>query len=71
MAELGLRDAKWNAGSLGDNLPFATTAAVIREQQPKLFWPSCPHIANTSDFLAGHFDLYMEYGLDVAFVVGG
>ena len=30
MAELVLRDAKWNANSLGDNLPFATLSAAIR-----------------------------------------
>ncbi len=71
MAELVLRDAKWNAVSLGDNLPFHTIAAAIKEQRPQLFWLSCSHIENASEFVAGYNELYDEFGLDVAFVVGG
>jgi methanogenic corrinoid protein MtbC1 len=71
MAELVLRDAAWNAVSLGDNLPFATLAAAIRQQRPSLFWLSCSHIPDESEFLAGYRDLYEEFGLEVAFVVGG
>ncbi len=71
MAELVLRDAKWNAVSLGDNLPFETLAAAIREHQPKLFWLSCSHIANEVEFLSGYQELYDQFGMDVAFVVGG
>ena len=71
MAELVLRDAKWNAVSLGDNLPFETVAAAIKEHRPKLFWFSCSHIPNESAFVSGYSELYDEYGMDVAFVVGG
>lgn len=71
MAELVLRDAKWNAVSLGDNLPFHTIAAAIKQQRPQLFWLSCSHVENTTEFLAGYNELYEEFGLDVAFVVGG
>ena len=71
MAELVLRDAKWNAVSLGDNLPFETIAAAIREHRPRLFWLSCSHIAHLPDFLAGYHQLYEEFSLDVAFAVGG
>jgi len=71
MAELVLRDAAWNAVSLGDNLPFATLAAAIRQQRPSLFWLSCSHIPDESEFLAGYRELYEEFGLEVAFVVGG
>ncbi len=71
MAELVLRDAKWNATSLGDNLPFETIAAAIREHRPKLFWLSCSFIADESDFINGYAALYEEYGMNVAFVVGG
>jgi len=71
MAELVLRDGKWNAISLGDNLPFETVSAAIAEHRPKLFWLSCSHIADASAFLAGYSQLYEEYGADVAFVVGG
>lgn len=71
MAELVLRDAKWNAISLGDNLPLLSIAAAIREHHPKLFWLSCSHIADEAEFLTGYRELYDEYGADVAFVVGG
>lgn len=71
MAELVLRDAKWNAVSLGDNLPFETIAAAIREHHPKLFWLSCSHISDEEVFLTGYGDLFDEYGTDVAIVVGG
>lgn len=71
MAELVLRDVKWNAISLGDNLPFDTVSAAIKEHHPKLFWLSCSHIADESTFIAGYSQLYEEYGMDVAFVVGG
>ena len=71
MAELVLRDVTWNANSIGNNLPFVTLAAAIREHRPKLFWLSCSHVADESEFLAGYHELYEEFGLDVAFVVGG
>ena len=71
MAELVLRDNKWNASSLGDNLPFATIAAAIKDQRPKLFWLSCSHIADPNEFLAGYHELHEEFGMETAFVVGG
>ena len=71
LAELVLRDVKWNAVSLGDNLPFETVSAAIKEHHPKLFWLSCSHIADESAFVTGYSELYEEYGMDVAFVVGG
>jgi methanogenic corrinoid protein MtbC1 len=71
MAELVLKDAKWNAVSLGDNLPFETLAAAIQEHRPRLFWLSCSHISDPTAFLEGYNKLYDELGLDVAIVVGG
>lgn len=71
MAEVVLRDAKWKAVSLGDNLPFCTMDAAIRHHQPRLFWLSCSHIENPAAFLEGYNALYEEFNTDVAFVVGG
>lgn len=71
MAELVLRDAKWNAVSLGDNLPLESLAVAIREHRPKLFWLSCSHIADEAEFLAGYGQLYDEFCSEAAFVVGG
>lgn len=71
MVELVLRDAKWNAVSLGCNLPFKTIEAAIREHRPKLFWLSCSHIDDEDEFIRGYGELHEEFGDDVAFVVGG
>lgn len=71
MVELVLRDAGWQAVSLGDNLPAATLAAAIEQQRPQLFWLSCSHIADTAEFLADYRQLHERFGADVAFVVGG
>jgi excisionase family DNA binding protein len=71
MAELILRDAQWNAVSLGSNLPFPTLAEAIKQHRPTLFWLSCTHLSDESEFLAGYGDLYDQFGMSVAFVVGG
>ncbi len=71
MVELVLRDGRWNAVSLGENLPFNTMSAAILEHQPRLFWLSCSHIQNESAFLHGYQALFEEFGGSVAFVVGG
>jgi methanogenic corrinoid protein MtbC1 len=71
MAELVLRDAKWNAMSLGDNLPFETLGAAIKRHRPRIFWLSCSHIMNEDAFISGYKALHEEFGLEVAFAVGG
>ncbi|MCA9022405.1 MerR family transcriptional regulator [Gimesia sp.] len=71
MVELVLRDSKWNAVSLGTNLPFATLRAAILQHRPRIFWLSVSHIINVQDFIREYTELYDEFGLDVAFVVGG
>ena len=71
MAELVLRDSKWNAISLGNNLPFPTLAEAIKHHRPQLFWMSCSHIRDEAAFLRGYDELYEQFGFDVAFVVGG
>lgn len=71
MAELVLRDAGWNAVSLGANLPFATIAAAIKKSRPRLFWLSCSHIQDEAAFLQGCRNLYDEFAGKAAFVVGG
>lgn len=71
MAELVLRDAKWNAVSLGSNLPFRTLAEAIKNHRPRLFWISASHLQSEQDFIEGYGNLYDQFRLDVAFVVGG
>ncbi len=71
MVELVLRDANWNAISLGDDLPFSTLEAAIAVNRPKIFWLSCSYISDQAEFLAGYSALYEKFHADVAFVVGG
>lgn len=71
MVELVLRDIDWNAVSLGANLPFETLAAAIKQHRPKMFWLSVSYVPDEAKFIRAYSDLYDEFGLDVAFVVGG
>ncbi|WP_417382641.1 helix-turn-helix domain-containing protein [Gimesia sp.] len=71
MVELVLRDTKWNALSLGTNLPFATLGAAIKQHRPRIFWLSVSYIKKEPEFIQKYTELYDEFGLDVAFVVGG
>lgn len=71
MVEVVLRQAGWNATSLGCNLPFATLAAALETHRPALFWLSVSHIPELDSFLDGYRDLYERYGEQSAFVVGG
>lgn len=71
MVELVLRDSKWNAVSLGTNLPFATLRAAILQHRPRIFWLSVSHIIDDQNFIREYTELYDEFGLDVGFVVGG
>lgn len=71
MADLVLRDARWRSVSLGSNLPGATLAAAIKQYRPRMFWLSCSHIPDPDLFLREYDKLFGEFGLDVAFVVGG
>tara|TARA_R110002095_G_scaffold18567_2_gene21393 strand:- start:5982 stop:6863 length:882 start_codon:yes stop_codon:yes gene_type:complete len=71
MVELVLRDIKWNAVSMGSNLPFETLAAAIRQHQPKMFWLSVSHIKDEAQFIQSYSKLFDEFGAEVAFAVGG
>lgn len=71
MVELVLRDTKWQATSLGNNLPFSTLAAAVRQQRPRLLWLSASHMIQRDQFLREYMELYDQFSLDVAFVVGG
>lgn len=71
MAEVVLRDARWRAISLGDNLPLATLSAAIRDQRPRLFWLSCSHIEDETRFVNQFNALFDEHAPSTAIVVGG
>jgi methanogenic corrinoid protein MtbC1 len=51
MAELVLRDAGWNASSLGHMLPFATIRTALEKHRPRLLWLSISAIRDTDRFV--------------------
>jgi methanogenic corrinoid protein MtbC1 len=72
MAEIVLREAGWQATSLGSSLPFDTLTEAVGRIRPRLFWLSVSHLADTKQFLSGYAGLYdaaVEAGAAVA--VGG
>lgn len=72
IAELVLREAGWNATSLGTSLPFASMIRAIRETKPKLFWLSVSHIPPATDFVNEFATLSKACAqMGVALAVGG
>lgn len=72
MIEAILRDAGWNAASLGSSLPFATLIDAIRQIRPALFWLSVSHVPDPEAFLRQYATLHeaaLRQGTAVA--VGG
>jgi len=72
MVEVTLREAGWNAASLGPNLPIANMCASIERTRPQLFWLSASVIPAIEDFLAGYQTLFETATRSgAALVVGG
>ena len=73
MTELVLREAGWNANSLGTSIPFASMVRAILDNRPKLFWLSASmQIANIDEF-ACEFKVLSDAAESVgaALVIGG
>lgn len=51
LAELVLRDAGWNATSLGTNLPAETLVQAITNRKPRLVWLSVSHYECEEQFV--------------------
>ncbi|MEY4180990.1 MAG: hypothetical protein RLY70_4565 [Planctomycetota bacterium] len=72
IVELVLREAGWQAESLGTSLPFSSLAAAVRSQRPRLLWLSVSHVRDDAEFLAGYRELHdTARELGTAMVVGG
>jgi len=71
LVELTLRQAGWQAQSLGSRLPFPTLSAAIRDLRPRLFWLSVSHVDDERQFVAEYADFYQSIPQDVVVVVGG
>ncbi len=51
MVELVLRDAGYNAASLGSSIPAESMVRAIERHAPGIFWVSVSHIRDDSDFV--------------------
>ncbi len=51
MAEVVLRDAGWQASSLGTSLPTESLVKAIEDSDAQLFWLSISHIADETTFV--------------------
>lgn len=72
MCELTLREAGWQAQSLGSSHPAETLAAAVRDRRPRLFWISASHAEDREELLdrVGRiYDVARDVG--TALVVGG
>lgn len=72
IVELVLRDAGWNASSLGTSIPAESMAQAILDTRPKLFWVSASCIPDTQKFVED-FSLLTKaaQSLGTALVIGG
>lgn len=71
LVELVLREAGWNATSLGGNLPFDTLLAAVRRERPKLLWLSISHVPDSDAFVAEYNQFYSQLPTSLAVAVGG
>lgn len=72
MVELVLRDAGWNATSLGNSIPSESMRKAILETRPKFFWVCASYIPNIDKFISDFKSLWQAAQANgTAFVIGG
>ncbi|MEW4569114.1 B12-binding domain-containing protein [Tautonia sp. JC769] len=72
LAELSLRELRWDVVNLGPNLPLASLARAIRVQQPRLVWLSVSHLEDEAAFLHDYQSFYASVSrTETAVVLGG
>ena len=73
MTELVLRDAGWNANSLGTSIPFDSMVRAILDTRPKLFWLAASVTIDDVDQFAIDFKKLSDAAETVgaALVIGG
>jgi excisionase family DNA binding protein len=71
IAALVLKQNAWQAQSLGNNLPWATLRAAIRDIRPQLFWLTVSTITDHSEFLSQYRQFFTDVGKQTAVVLGG
>ncbi len=71
MTEVVLRNANWNATSMGENVPLESLAVAIRTHRPQLFWLSVSYLESEERFIQDYQRFYSEFAGQLTFVVGG
>ena len=72
MVELVLRDAGWNATSLGNSIPAESMRKAIIENRPKLFWVCASFISDVETFVSDFKSLWQTaQTTGTVLVVGG
>ena len=71
LVELSLREAGWNAVSLGSNLPTDSFLQAIVDYQPQLVWLSVSTISDVSAFIVEENRLAEHINDDISLLVGG
>lgn len=71
LVELVLREAGWNATSLGTHLPYGSLLAAVQQERPRLLWLSISHIAEPDHFVETYNQFYAQLPADLLVVVGG
>lgn len=71
MTEVVLRNANWNATSMGENVPLESLAIAVRTHRPQLFWLSVSHFESEDRFVQDYQNFYSEFAGQLTFVVGG
>jgi excisionase family DNA binding protein len=72
MVELVLRDAGWNATSLGSSIPPQSMAKAIDQLKPKLFWVFASHISDVNQFVLDFKSVWkVAKANGTALVIGG
>jgi methanogenic corrinoid protein MtbC1 len=71
LVELALREAGWQAHSLGADLPFPSIQQAIRDYSPKLVWFSVSTISDVETFTQRFNGIAENLPEDCALLVGG
>ena len=71
LVELALREAGWNATSLGSSLPTDSFLRAIADYRPQLVWLSVSVVSNEDHFVEQQGRLADQIGDDVSLLVGG
>jgi excisionase family DNA binding protein len=71
LVELALRERRWNAINLGNDLPLDSLIQAVRDYRPKIVWLSVTSIDDPSRFVREQNKLADALGDEVPLIVGG